>query len=82
MDGVRSGVDPAAQAAAELAIASRLCRPTLALVCRGQTQVSAIAAQLQVAEDDARRALFALEAAGLVESSRYVATEIGRRFHK
>lgn len=76
---MNNGVPPLQQAARDLAVTSRLAMPVMEVVRkRANVSVAEIAPLVGATEDDVRRALFALEAVGLVESTHFRPTVEGR----
>lgn len=53
--------------------------PILRAIVAGETDVAALARRVGASEEDCRHALFFLEEMGLVRSTRYVLTELGRK---
>lgn len=74
------GVRPLQQLQRDLACASRALVPVLDSIANwGQGRVSDIAKDTGISGVDVRRALYALEDAGLVESTGYTVTEAGKK---
>lgn len=75
---MHNGVPPLQQTMRDLASTARNMVPVIEALRAGCVAVDEIARKLNIQEQDARRALFALEECGLVVSTAYRLTSEGR----